>query len=99
MLADAGGYNNNHRTDKLNITGLWRLNANDMSLQEVCVRVRVRVRVCVCVRACVCVCVCVCVLVICNIRVLKARCFSGCHTSAYVSIRYAYVSLRQTYVT
>ena len=40
-MTDAGGYNNNHRTDKLNITGLWRLNANDMSLQEVCVSVRV----------------------------------------------------------
>ena len=30
-----GGYNNNHRNDKLNITGLWRLNAKDMSLEEI----------------------------------------------------------------
>ena len=30
-----GGYNNNHRNDKLNITGLWRLNAKDMSFEEI----------------------------------------------------------------
>ncbi len=63
MLTDAGGYNNNHRTDKLNITGLWRLNANDMSLQEVCECVGGWVWVWVCV----CLCGWVCVL--CNIYV------------------------------
>ena len=30
-----GGYNNNHRADQLNITGLWRLNSKDMSLEEI----------------------------------------------------------------
>ena len=30
-----GGYSNNHRDDKLNITGLWRLNAKDMSFEEI----------------------------------------------------------------
>ena len=30
-----GSYNNNHREDKLNIAGLWRLNAKDSSLTEI----------------------------------------------------------------
>merc|ERR1719183_906327 len=30
-----GGYNNNHRNDKLNITGLWRLNAKDLTFEEI----------------------------------------------------------------
>jgi L-arabinonolactonase len=30
-----GSYNNNHREDKLNIAGLWRLGAKDSSLQEI----------------------------------------------------------------
>lgn len=30
-----GSYNNNHREDKQNIAGLWRLNAVDLSLEEV----------------------------------------------------------------
>lgn len=30
-----GSYNNNHRTDELNIAGMWRLNAADKSLTEI----------------------------------------------------------------
>lgn len=30
-----GGYNNNHREDKLNITGLWRLSKKTLELEEI----------------------------------------------------------------
>lgn len=46
-----GSYNNNHREDKQNIAGLWRLNPVDLTLTEIldyrclqwaCLRARVR---------------------------------------------------------